>query len=121
MLKELQLLGTQASVNMTQEEFKDYVNVDQNLEVTGELTNVELVQVLQERSQEVEDNLDVNDEDELPTLILCQKMTLVDYFRQFIQEASLQSAMPVYKQVEAMVYSEVFASKKQKTIDDYFN
>ena len=51
-------------------------------------------------------------------------MTVVDYFRQFIQEASLQSAMPVYKQVEAMVYSEVSASKKtekQKTIDDYFN
>ena len=48
-------------------------------------------------------------------------MTLLDYFRQFIQEAGLQSAMPVYKQVEAMVYSEVSADKKQKTMDDYLN
>ena len=109
------------AVDMTQEEYKDYVNVDQDLEVTGELTNVELLQVVLKRSQEVEDNLDVNDEDELPTLTLCQKMTLVDYFRQFIQKADLQSAMPVYKQVETMVYSEVSESKKQKTINDYFN
>ena len=36
-------------------------------------------------------------------------------------EAGLQLAMPVHKQVEAMVYSEVSASKKPKTIDDYFN
>ena len=37
------------------------------------------------------------------------------------REAGLQSAMPMYKQVEAIVYFEVSASKKQKTMDDYFN
>ena len=30
-----------------------------------------------------------------PTLTFCQKTTLLDYFRQFIQEAGVQSAMPV--------------------------
>ena len=46
---------------------------------------------------------EMNDEDELPKLTHYHKMTLVDYFRQFIQEVSFQSAIPVYKQVEAML------------------
>ena len=62
---------------------------------------------MQKRCREVEGS----DDDSEPTrLSLSQKMKLVDHFRQFIQETGMQKAVPVFKQVEGMVYSEASTS-----------
>ena len=103
---------------MTQEEFEEYVNVNHDVEVTGELTDAELLQAVQKKSGEAEES-DENEDIEPPPLSLHQKMKLVDYFRQFIQEKGMQTALPIFKQVESMVFLEAAASMRQRTMDFY--
>ena len=82
--------------------------MDHDLEVTGELTNAELLQAVKEISQEVVSD-DENEDSEPSALTLCQK---INFFRQFIQETGMQTAVSVFKQVESMVYSEASATRR---------
>ena len=77
----------------------------------GELTNAELLQAIQKIPQEVDGS---DDDTEPPALVLCQKMKLVDFFR---QEMSMLTIVPLFKQVESMVYSESSAIKRRRTKD----
>ena len=102
--------------SMSEEEFQDYIDSDQRLEVATELTDAELLEAVQGGSG----NGDVDgsdDESDPPPLSLSQKMLMVDYLRKFVQETGLQTTM--VKQIETVVFSEAIANKRQRTLDSY--
>ena len=108
-----------APANMTEEEFEDFVNMDSDLPIAGELTDAELLEAVQQRSIDAEE-MD-HDEGEPQVLRIAQKMQMVDYFRQFIEETGMHTAMPVFNSIEQMVYAEAAACKRQITLNSYFS
>ena len=104
---------------MPEEEFEDFVHMDSDLPIDGELTNAELLEAVQQRSVDAEE---MDDGEEDPQVMsIAQKMQMVDYFRQFIQETGMQIAMPLFNSIEQMVYAEAAACKWQRTLNSYFS
>ena len=69
----------------------------------GELLNEELLVAAQESSTTPEE-LESDDESEFQVLTLTEKMKLVDYLRQYIQETAMDTALPVFQQIESAVF-----------------
>ena len=114
------LTDVSVPTNMTQEEFEGYVNIDSDLATAGELTDAELLEVVQEGStcgKESEDE----EESDPQALSLTQKIEMVDSLRAFIQETGMQTAMPVFNSIEQIVFAEASACQRQRTLDSYFS
>ena len=103
---------------MTKEEFEDFVHMDSDLPIAGELIDAELPHAVQQKSVDAEE---IVDDEEPQALSIAQKMQMVDYFRQYIQETGMQTAMPVFNSTEQMVYAEAAACKRHRTLDSYFS
>ena len=74
---------------MTSLAFEEFDSFDDNTEVFGELTNEELLEVAQNSSTATEE-LGSDDESE--------KIKMVDYLRQYVQETAMDTALPVFHQ-----------------------
>lgn len=106
---------------MTSAAFEEFVSFDDNTEVFGELTNEELLAAAQESSSTTPEELESGDESEPQLLTLTEKMKMVDYLRQYIQETAMDAALPVFQQIESAVFSEASQAKRQRTLDSFFN
>ena len=80
-----------APANMTEEEFEDFVDMDSDLPRAGELSDAELLEAGQQRRVDAEEMDD--DEEEPQVLSIAQKMQMINYFRQIIQETGMQTAI----------------------------
>ena len=109
--------------NMTSEEFNEYIEMDNAIEVTGELSDVELLESVREakRSRLEDRDSDSDTENEPPPLTVKQQMDMVDYLRRFTQRKGMISALPMLRQIENAVYADVAEAKKQRTIVSFFS
>ena len=104
--------------NMTAEEFANFVTMDSDLEIAGELSDAELLETASKKRY-IEDESDSDHEPEPQNLSMQQKMQMVDHLRQFIQEAGLHNTLPFFHQIEKMVHAKVAETKKQMTLDSF--
>lgn len=105
---------------MAPQAFEEFVTFDDSTEVFGELTNEELLEVVQESSTATE-KLGSDEENEPQLLTLTEKMQMVDCLRQYIQETAMDTALSVFHQIESAVYAEASQAKRQRTLDSFFN
>ena len=68
--------------NMTAEEFANFVTMDSDLEIAGELSDAELLETASKKRY-IEDESDSDHEPEPQNLSMQQKMQMVDHLRQF--------------------------------------
>ena len=78
------------------------------------LTNAELLEAVQEgKSNQVEESDSEDDEREPELLSFAQKMQMLDYFKQFLQETSMHTVLPLFHQIESMIYQKASTANKQ--------
>ena len=91
--------------------------MDQDIEVTGELSNAELLEAVSSSMAEEEED-DDGEEVQAPQTIK-EKLEMMNALRRFIQENGLGDHLTV-SQVEREIFSQVSQAKKQTKITDFF-
>ena len=106
--------------NMTAEEFDKLVSIDEDLEVTSEMTDKDLLEAVQARKrirQEVAESSQnaAAENDDVPVpLTIAQQMQMLSHLRRFVQENGMHSGLPFLHEVERKVFAEAKKAKKQK-------
>ena len=117
MLDDVSLLS-----KMSLEEFENFIDIDNNIPVSGELSDEELLDIAQKRIRlECDSESDADEECDHPQLSLAQKKQMVDYLRIFIQCNGMDNVFPKFHLIENKVHAEAINAKKQTSMNSYLS
>ncbi|XP_014661713.1 PREDICTED: tigger transposable element-derived protein 4-like isoform X2 [Priapulus caudatus] len=107
--------------NMTEEEFADFIRVDDDLAITGEMSDASLLEVSGECVSHSEGtgatnqgDSDHSESEDQPALTSKQKVVMVNHLRRFVQENGLNKFSPIVKEIESLAYSQVSMEEQKK-------
>lgn len=95
---------------MTAEEFESHVELDNELETVGELSNAELLRTAAGQQEE-------EDGEEQEILSMKEKLQIVGSLQRFVQETGMTKV--AFADIERKVLSQAIRTNKQKTMDSY--
>ena len=108
--------------NMSLEEFENFIDIDKDIPVSGELSNEELLEISRKRIRiECDSGSDADDECDNPQLSLVQKKLMVDYLRIFIQSNGMDNLFSTLHEIENKVHVEAINAKQQTSMDSFLS
>ena len=107
--------------NMSLEEFENFIDIANNIPVSGELSDAELLEIARKRIiVECDSESDPDDECDNPQLSLAQKKQMVDFLRIFIPCDGIDNLYPMLHLIENKVHVEALNAKKQTSMNSFF-
>lgn len=107
--------------NMTLQEFDEFISLDDDLEIEGELSDLDLLSVAKKSLDLLDGNEHVSDDsdsaEEKGILTSEHKIKMLDHLRRFVQENAMNHLLPFVKEIEDKVYSQVHVSDTQENVN----
>ena len=109
--------------NLSDEVFQDFLNIDQDLEICGELTDTEITQEVKRRRLCTDDTDHETDEDDdlsMPVASRKDVNTALQTLRSFLQMNSMESSRLDLKNIEASIMDHYKTKATQRSITHFF-
>ena len=109
--------------NLSDEVFQDFFNIDQDLEICGELTDTEITQDVKRRRLCTDDtDHETDEDDDLPMPVASRKdvNTALQTLRSFLQMNSMESSRLDLKNIEASIMDHYKTKATQRSITHFF-
>ncbi|KAI6659648.1 Tigger transposable element-derived protein 4-like [Oopsacas minuta] len=108
--------------NMSLEEFENFITMDSEIPVSGDLSDVELLDITRKkiRVEDSESDGDSDGDGDNLRPFLEQNFQMVDHLIIFIHLNGITNLLPMLQQIDTQVHDEVINSKKQATMDSFF-